>query len=98
VAAKVLDVTEPTARTWIERGALKAVSGSRPLAVTPRSLGEALAAAAQIRQVGQDERVLRRVLDLLEDQRTRLELADPIDELDSRVRIDPERIAEELFS
>jgi hypothetical protein len=98
VAAKVLDVTEPTARAWIERGALHSVPGSRPLAVTPRSLGEALAAAAQIRQVGQDERVLRRVLDLLEDQRTRLELADRIDELDSRVRIDPERIAEELFS
>jgi hypothetical protein len=98
VAAKVLDVTEPTARSWIERGALKVVPGARPLAVTPRSLGEALAAAKKIRQVGQDERLLRRLLDVLEDQRTRLELADRIDELDARVPIDPERIAEELFS
>lgn len=98
VAAKVLDVTEPTARAWIERGALQVVPGSRPLAVTPRSLGEALAAAAQIRQVGQDERLLRRILDVLEDQRTRLELADRIEELNERVPIDPDRIAEELFS
>ncbi len=98
VAAKVLDVTEPTARSWIDRGALKVVPGSRPLAVTPRSLGEALAAATRIRQVGQDERLLRRLLDVLEDQRTRLELADRVDGLESRVPIDPERIAEELFS
>lgn len=98
VAARVLDVTEPTIRSWIERGALQVVADARPLAVTPRSLGEALAAAAQIRQVGQDERLLRRVLDVLEDQRTRLELADRVEELDARVPIDPERIAEELFS
>jgi hypothetical protein len=98
VAAKVLDVAEPTARAWIERGALQVVPGSRPLAVTPRSLGEALAATAQIREVGQDERLLRRVLDLLEDQRTQVELADRIDELDTRVSLDPQRIAEELFS
>jgi hypothetical protein len=98
VAARALDMTEPTARSWIKRGALRAVPGSRPLAVTPRSLGEALAAAAQIREVGQDERLLRRILDVLDDQRTRQELAGRIDELDSRVPIDPDRIAEELFS
>jgi len=57
-AARVLEVTEPTARAWIERGALKVVAGSRPVAVTPRSLGEALAAATTIRRVGQDERLL----------------------------------------
>lgn len=98
VAAKVLDVTEPTVRAWIERGALQVVPGSHPLAVTPRSLGEVLAAVAQIRQVGQDERLLRRILDVLGDQRTRLELTDRIEELDTRVPIDPDRIAEELFS
>lgn len=98
VAARVLDVTEPTARAWIERGALQIVPGSRPLAVTPRSLGEAMAAAAQIRRVGQDERLLRRILDVLDDQQTRLELADRIEEFHSRVPIDPDRVAEELFS
>jgi hypothetical protein len=98
VAAEVLAVTEPTARAWIERGALHVVPESRPLAVTPRSLGEALAATAHIRQVGQDERLLRRVLDLLEDQRTRVEFADRIDELETRVPIDTDRIAEQLFS
>ncbi|MGQ0744230.1 MAG: hypothetical protein ACT4OS_07850 [Acidimicrobiales bacterium] len=98
VSAKLLDVTEPTARAWIERGVLRTIPGARPAAVTPRSLGEALAAVSIIRRGGQDERVLRRVLDALDDQRTRLELSDRIDELDSRVAIDPERIAEELFS
>lgn len=81
VAAKVLDVTEPTARAWIGRGALQVVPGSRPLAVTPRSLGEALAAASQIREVGQDERLLRRILEMLDDQRTRVELTGRIEEL-----------------
>lgn len=98
VAAKVLNATEPTARSWIERGALHVVEGSRPLAITTRSLGEALAAATKIRQVGQDERLLRRLLDVLEDQRTREELSGRIDEMDSRVPLDPDRIAEELFT
>lgn len=81
VTARVLNVTEPTARAWIERGALHVVPGSRPLAVTPRSLGKALAAVMQIREVGQDERLLRRVLDHLEDQRTWMEVADRIGQL-----------------
>ncbi len=98
VAAKVLDVTEPTARSWIERGALHVVEGSRPLAVTIRSLDEALAAVTTIRRVGRDERLLRRVLEILEDQRTRHELAVRIDELGSRIPLDPDRVADELFS
>ena len=98
VAARVLGVTEPTVRTWIARGALSAIPDSRPTAVTPRSLGEALAALATIRRIGQDERLLRRVLDLLHDQRERVELAGRIDELAERVRIDPDRVAEELFA
>ena len=98
VAARVLDVTEPTARSWIERGALRVVRGSRPVAVTTRSLGEALAASTKIRNVGRDERLLRRVLEVLDDQRTRSELVDRIDELGSRVPFDPDRIAEGLFS
>lgn len=93
LAAKVLDVTEPTARSWIERGALTIVPGSRPASVTLRSLGEALAAASRIRDVGRDERLLRRVLDLLEDQRTRVELEGRIGELDDRVPIDPGGVA-----
>lgn len=97
VAARLLDVAEPTVRTWIERGVLDAVPGSKPVSVTPRSLGEALAASTTIRRIGQDERLLRRLLDALEDQRTRLELAGRIDELDSRVRIDPDHIEDQLF-
>ena len=98
VAARVLDVTEPTVRSWTERGVLEAMAASRPLAVTPKSLGAALAAATTIRRVAGDERLLRRLLDALDDQRTRQELAGRIDELDARVPIDADRVAEELFS
>lgn len=97
VAARLLDITEPTVRTWLERGVLDAVPDAKPVSITPRSLGEALAASSTIRRIGQDERLLRRLLDAREDQRTRLELAGRIDELDSRVRIDPDRIEEQLF-
>lgn len=97
VAARVLDITEPTVRTWLERGVLDAVPDAKPVSITPRSLGEALAASSTIRRIGQDERLLRRLLDALEDQRTRLELAGRIDEIDSAVEIDPARIAEQVF-
>lgn len=46
----------------------------------------------------EEKEVLRRILDVLEDQRTRLELSGRIEELEERVSIDPDRIAEELFS
>lgn len=96
-AARLLDITQPTVRTWIRRGVLDVVPDAKPVSITPRSLGEALAASSTIRRIGQDERRLRRLLDALEDQRTRLELAGRIDELDSAVEIDPEHIAEQVF-
>lgn len=98
LAARLLEVSEPTVRAWIERGALDVVSGAKPLAVTPKSLGEALVAAAEIRETGRDERPLRRVLDALEDRRTRRDLEDRIDQLDKRVPLHPDRVAEDLFS
>lgn len=85
-------------RSWLARGVLEPVPDARPAAVTTRSLGEALAAASEIRAAGADERLLRRVLDELEDRRTRLELADRLAEVDFRRPIDPDRVAEELFS
>jgi len=97
VAARLLDITEPTVRTWLERGVLDAVPDAKPVSITPRSLGEAMAAVSTIRRVGQDERMLRRVLEILEDQRTRAQLADRIEELDNAVEIDPDRIAEQVF-
>ncbi len=96
-AARLLDITEPTVRTWLERGVLDAISDVKPVSITPRSLGEALAASSTIRRIGQDERLLRRLLDALEDQRTRLELASRIEDLDSRVTVDPDRLDEQLF-
>ena len=98
VAARILRVTEPTVRSWMARGVLGRVADARPTTVTARSLGEALAATSEIRAVGRDERLLRRVLDELEDRRTRAELGDRIHELQSRKMIDPDRVAEDLFS
>lgn len=98
VAAQMLRITQPTVRSWLARGVLEAVPSARPAAVTTRSLGEALAAASEIRTAGADERLLRRVLDELEDRRTRVELADRLADLDSRRPIDPDRVAEELFA
>ena len=49
----------------------------------------------QLRQLG--PRQLRRALDVLDDRRTREELAERIDELETRVAIDPDRLDEELF-
>ena len=48
--------------------------------------------------MGRDPVVLRAVLDVLDDQRTRLELQNRIGELDDAVRSDFERIDEVLFS
>jgi hypothetical protein len=98
LAARMLGVTMPTVRTWIARGVLEPVPEARPAVVTTRSLGEALAAASQIRAAGKDERLLRRVVDELADRRTRGELDDRIGELDTRTPIDPDRVAEELFA
>lgn len=90
----MLHVTEPAVRSWIDRRALTVIKGSRPLAVTTRSLGEALAAVSTIRQVGEDERLLRRLLDVLDDQRTRGSLAKRIRKLGSRVPTDLNRLGE----
>lgn len=98
LVAKLLEVSEPTVRAWVERGVLELVEGAKPRAVTPRSLGEALVAVNTIREAGRDERLLPRVIDFLEDRRVRRELAPRIDELDSRRPIDPDRVADELFA
>lgn len=98
VAAQMLRVTQPTIRSWLARGVLEPVPEARPAAVTTRSLGEALAAASEVRAAGTDERLLRRVLDEIEDRRTRVEIADRLEELGSRRPIDPDRVADELFS
>jgi hypothetical protein len=96
LAGRLLDVSERTARAWVDRGALILVRGTRPAAVSARSLGEALAAATVIRDVGQGEAVLQRVLHALEDQRTRQELENRNQELDGRLALGDE--LEGLFS
>lgn len=92
MAARLLGVTERAARVWVDRGVLTSVPGTRPPAVSARSLGEALAAAIVIRDVGRDEVVLRSVLHVLDDQRARQELAGRIEELDARLPLDDDHL------
>lgn len=87
--ATLLGISDQSVRTWIERGVLDVVEGARPVQVTPRSLGEALASVASIRDTGRDARLLTSVLDTIADRRDRLELAPRIDELADREEFDP---------
>lgn len=97
VAAELLDVSQPTVRAWIKRGALDVVTNAQPTQVTTRSLGEALAAVSTIRSFEGKERVLSRTLEYLEDTQTRRSLAHRVSQLDSRRELSEEQL-DELFS
>lgn len=96
IAARLLSVSGRTARSLIEGGALTAVAGQRARTVSARSLGQALAATTVIRHLGRDPVALGRVLDVLEDQRVRRDLAGRIEELGSRVPVEHDRL-DDLF-
>lgn len=97
IAARLLSVSGRTARSWAEGGALTAVAEQRARTVSARSLGQALAATTVIRHLGRDQVALRRALDVLEDQRARLDLAGRIEELGSRVPVEHDRLGD-LFA
>lgn len=69
-AAKALRVSEPTVRAWIARGVLDVVPGRTPVLVRSGSLGEALAVVGELRELGEDGRLLERVLHTLSDRQT----------------------------
>lgn len=75
-AAKLLGVMPATVRTWMARGVLETVAGSKLPQVTAASLGEVLAAVQTIRAADSD--VLADAMRGLEDRRTIEDLAGPL--------------------
>jgi hypothetical protein len=98
-ASVALGISEPTVRAWLKRGVLQRAGITKPVKVTESSLGEALAAVETIREAGGDGRQLRRVLDAIEDRRTRVELRAAIAELETGqlLDIDPDDV-QKLFA
>jgi hypothetical protein len=94
-AAELLDVSTQTLRTWIDRGVLDTIPGTRPLEIRPRSLAEVTDAVSVVRgDEGASRRVLRDLLDLREVE----SLTDRLEELPQRKPLDPDRVEEQLFS
>jgi len=70
-AAHKLGVSEPTVRTWIERGALREIPGITPTQVDPDSLRRVTRAVAELRERGQDREWLQALVDYLDDRAVR---------------------------
>jgi hypothetical protein len=69
VAAKLLDLSVPTIRTWIDRGLLEEVGGSSPRRVTLQSVLEVRPLVRELRALGRDRNLLEAVLARIEDER-----------------------------
>lgn len=82
VSARLLDVSQPTVRAWIGRGLLETIPEKTPTRVSADSLGEVLAAIAEIRSSNEQGPLAGRVLQVLHDRRDRAELDDRAEELD----------------
>jgi len=70
VVGKLLDLSLPTIRTWIDRGLLEEVPGSSPRRVTLRSVLEIRPLVRELRALGRDRNLLEAVLARVEDERT----------------------------
>jgi DNA-binding transcriptional MerR regulator len=70
VAGKLLGLSLPTIRTWIDRGLLGEVRGSSPRRVTLRSVLEVRPLVRELRALGRDRNLLEAVLARVEDERT----------------------------
>lgn len=69
VAAKLLDLSVPTIRAWIDRGLLEEVGGSSPRRVTLQSVLEVRPLVRELRALGRDRNLLEAVLARVEDER-----------------------------
>lgn len=67
-ASEILEVSEPTVRSWVQRGALQAVPQSKPLQVDSQSLHKASRALADLRERGQDREWLDSLMDYMTDR------------------------------
>jgi DNA-binding transcriptional MerR regulator len=70
VAGKLLGLSIPTIRTWIDRGLLDEIGDSSPRRVTLRSVLEVRPLIRELRALGRDRNLLEAILARLEDKRT----------------------------
>jgi hypothetical protein len=66
-AADYLGVSEPTVRSWVKRGVLRAVPSAKPVVIELPSLRSAHRAIEELRERGQDRDWLRALVDYLDD-------------------------------
>jgi DNA-binding transcriptional MerR regulator len=69
VAGKLLGLSVPTIRAWINRGLLDEISDSSPRRVTLRSVLEVRPLVRELRALGRDRNLLEAVLAQAEDER-----------------------------
>jgi DNA-binding transcriptional MerR regulator len=69
-AGKLLGLSLPTIRVWIERGLLDEVDGSSPRRVTLESVLEVRPLVRELRALGRDRNLLEAVLARLDDEQT----------------------------
>lgn len=67
-AARILGLTPPTVRSWLESGVLDDVPGARPVRVDVRSLAEVKHAVDLLRELGHDRHLLIAVMRSLRDR------------------------------
>ncbi|HVC07130.1 MAG TPA: hypothetical protein VND98_06060 [Solirubrobacterales bacterium] len=70
VAGKLLGLSIPTIRTWIDRGLLEEIGSSSPRRVTLRSVLEVRPLVRELRALGRDRNLLEAILARVEDERT----------------------------
>jgi len=70
-AARRLGVSEPTVRSWIARGALRAIADSSPVEIEPDSLRSVSRALEELRERGQNREWLQALVDYLDDREAR---------------------------
>ena len=89
-ASERLGVSEPTIRSWVKHGALRAVPEASPVQIDPESLHRVSRALAELRERGQDRDWLAAVVDYLHDREARQsgELREGISEL-KRGQLEP---------
>ena len=90
VASKLLNLSVPTIRAWIDRGLLDEISGASPRRVTPQSVLEVRPVVRELRSLGHDRNLLEAVLAQVEDERalSDRELRKSLDEMRSGKLID----------
>jgi hypothetical protein len=94
-ASKMLRVSERTVRIWINKHVLATLENAHPVLIRPRSLGEAIRAAAVLRSLGnKDSRLLR----YWSEQREFGDLASRLRDIEDRRELDLDNLESELFS